>query len=140
MALKLLIVGDERKNRRMLNWGLPSDSYEIQTASTRSAVSSLLEQQGFHLACVDARLQDDDAVSIVGLIRQRQPRLPVIALLPDRDRRLMAELKDLGVQAHLFGPFTFEALRSTVDREASRDLVGGAAKPAVPAPSAPASL
>jgi len=130
MALKLLIIGDERKNRRTLNWGLPTDSYEVHTANTRAAVSALLDQHGFHLACVDTRLQEDDAVSVVGLLRKRLGRLPIIALLAERDRRLMSELRDLGVQTQLIGPFTSDTLRSTIDREASRDLVGGLSKPA----------
>jgi len=136
MALKILLVGDERKNRRMSNWTLPTDAYEVVLAGTRSAVTTLLDQQAFHLACVDLRLQEDDPLSIVGLLRRRFPRLPVVALLPERDRRVIAELRDLSVNTHLVSPFTADVIRATVDREALRDAVGGNAKPvtALPAP------
>ncbi len=141
MALKLLIIGDDRKNRRMLNWGLPADSFEIHGANSRASVSALLEQQAFHVACVDTRMQDDDALSIIGLLRRRTPRLPIVALLAERDRRLLAELKDLDVRAHLTSPFSVELLRSTLEREASRESVGGPVKPIAPVvpAAAPAS-
>jgi NtrC-family two-component system response regulator AlgB len=134
MALKLLLIGDDRKPRRMLNWGLPSDSFEIHSANSRAMVSALLDQQAFHVACIDTRMGEDDPLSMIGLIRRRVARLPVVALLAERDRRLLSQLKDLDVNVHLTSPFTVDGLRSTLEREALREPVGGPARPVVVAP------
>ena len=136
MALKLLIIGDERKNRRMLNWGLASGAYQVETANSRSGVAALLNRHTFHLACVDMRMEDDDGFAIVEAIRQRMPRLPVVALLGDRDRRVLATLKELGVEHHLVSPFTVESLREVVDKHALRDAPEAVVRPATPAATA----
>ena len=86
MLLNLLIIGDERKSRRMLNWGLASDSAHLHVATTRGEASALLDQQAFHAACVDTRLESDDAFELIGLLRRRAAQLPIVALVGDRAR------------------------------------------------------
>jgi NtrC-family two-component system response regulator AlgB len=146
MPLTLLFVGDERKNRRLLNWGLRSENCEVFMASSRASVSTLLDKHAFHAACLDTRLEDDDAMAVLAQLRRRMPKLPVIALLADRDRRRIAELRALAVHTHLVAPFSVEALRGAIDAEALAEPVSGMppAKAAAPAlhatlPAAPAA-
>jgi two-component system, NtrC family, response regulator AlgB len=124
MPLNLLIIGDERKNRRILNWGFTADSYHVRTANSRAAVGALLEEGAFHAACVDTKMQEDDPFTIMDYLRGNVPRLPIVALLADRDRRLLSNLKQYGVRAHLVSPFPIESLRATVDTHALREPAG----------------
>lgn len=136
MPLELLVIGEEKRNRRTPNWGLPAGAWHAHAASSRAAVSALLDGQPFNIACVDLRGTELDLLSSVGLLRRRAPSLPIVALLPGRDRRLQAELRDLGVEAQLVSPFSSDALRVTLEREASREAVGPAVKTVTPAPAA----
>ncbi len=143
MALNLLIIGDERKNRRMLNWGLASESCRIHCAATRGDVTALLDQRSFHAACVDLRLEEDDPLGIVEVLRRRAPQLPIVALLGDRDRGMAAKLRELRVECQLVMPVSMDALRSALQTHALREPVSAtvatAALPAGPADAAAAS-
>lgn len=124
MLLNLLIIGDERKSRRMLNWGLASDAGHFHLATTRGEVSALLDQQSFHAACVDTRLDGDDPLELIGLLRRRAPQLPVVALLGERDRDAAARLRELRVECQLTMPVSVDALRATLQTHALREPVG----------------
>ena len=133
MPHKFLIIGDERKTRRMLNWGLASGTCHIETANSQAGVAALLNRYAFNVACIDVRMQEDDPITILTALHRRVPRLPIVALLEDRDRRTLGQLKELGVTAHLISPFAVETLRETLERHARRDGVdaAGVARPAV---------
>ena len=42
MATKLLLVGDERKNRRMSAWGFGMEDYQVRRASSRASVEAII--------------------------------------------------------------------------------------------------
>ena len=57
--MKLLIIGDEQKNRRMVSWGFASGAYEVRTASCRTDVEGLVASDAFQAACVDLKMKCD---------------------------------------------------------------------------------
>ncbi len=122
--MKLLLVGDERKNRRMAAWGFSSDPFRVKTASTRAAVGQLLEVDEFQAACVDLKMQDDDAIAVVESLHGRLPQLPIIALVGPDDRKLVTRLKDHGVCSHVISPFAIETLHATVRTHALAEPIG----------------
>lgn len=124
-AMKLLLIGDERKNRRMFAWGFGAEAYEVKMASSRAAVAELIEAEPFQAACVDLKMQEDDATAILEHMHRRVPELPVIALVGDRQRKLTQDLKELGVKAQVVSPFPIAALHAVVKAQALDAPVGG---------------
>lgn len=123
----------------MQSWGLPSDGCQMHCATTRGQVNSLLDRHAFNVACVDTRMEEEDALSVIGLLRKRTPQLPVVALLAERDRRLVTALRDLSVEAHLTSPYSIETLRETLDLHAAPEPVPASARPVAIAPTRIAS-
>jgi two-component system, NtrC family, response regulator AlgB len=114
MAMKLLLIGDERKNRRMAAWGFDSGSYQVKTANSRFAVGEAIEAESFQAACIDLKMEEDDGVHIVEFLHGRLPRLPIVALVGPKERRLVTGLKQRGVSAALVTPFAIESLHAAV--------------------------
>lgn len=112
--MKLLLIGDERKNRRMFAWGFSTEPYRIRMASSRLAVDESLEADAFQAACVDLGMQGDDPTGIVEHLHRRVPELPIVALVNGRERKLAQRLRDHGVCAQVFTPFRIETLHETV--------------------------
>ena len=138
--MKLLLIGDERKNRRMVAWGFASEPYQVKTASTRAAVDSLLEDDAFQAACIDLKMEQEDGVTIVDHLHARLPRLPIVALLGPEGRKLVPGLRGRGVCAHLVFPFPIESLRATVRGHALAQPLGLARRHALPKPATPAKV
>jgi len=135
--MKLLLVGDEQKSRRMVSWGFPAGSCEVRTASSRAAVEGLVSSELFHAACVDLKMKDDDSGAVIETLHRRLPRLPIVALAGPDDRKVLSTLKSRGVCAHVKTPFSVEALLTTISHFALKEPVGGA-RVAPPPASVPA--
>jgi NtrC-family two-component system response regulator AlgB len=123
--MKLLLIGDERKNRRMFAWGFAAEPYRVKLASSRAAVDDLLGAEPFQAVCIDLKMQEDSADPILDLLHRRVPELPIVALIGAADRKSVPVLKERGVCAHLVSPFPIESLHSTLRAHALRDPVGG---------------
>ena len=132
MAMKLLLIGDERKNRRMVAWAFASEHYEVRCVSSRGAVVQLIETQEFHAACVDLKMQEDDGVALLELLHHRLPTLPVIALIGPADKKLALQLRPQGVCAHLVAPFAIESLHLALRAHALAEPVSPAKRPPAP--------
>jgi two-component system, NtrC family, response regulator AlgB len=139
--MKLLIIGDEQKSRRMVSWGFPSETYDVRTANCRKAVESLVAANAFHAACVDLKMKEDDGDAIIDALQRKLPRLPIVALVDASDRTKTATLKSRGVCAHVRVPFSMEGLLTTIATHALKEPIGGrAAAPAPVAAKAPKLL
>src|SRR5687768_18349430 len=121
--MKLLLVGDERKNRRMLAWGFAAGAYQVKMASTRKSVEALIEAEPFHAACIDWKMQEDYADGIVEMMHARLPELPIVALIGENARKTGPSLKERGVSAYLVSPFPIENLQETIRRHALTEPV-----------------
>jgi NtrC-family two-component system response regulator AlgB len=131
--MKLLLIGDERKNRRLYAWGFAAEPYRVRLAATRAGVEELLERESFQAVCLDLKMQGESAGPILDLLHRRLPELPIIALIGAAERKSMPALKDKGVCAHLVSPFPIESLHAAVRAHALRQPVGGADKADAPA-------
>lgn len=138
--MKLLLIGDERKTRRMLAWCFASEPYRVKMASSRRDLVDLLERESFQCACVDWKMQEDNAAEIVDVLRQHLPSLPILALVGEKDRRAELEWRESGVAAHLVSPFRIEELHAMVKSHAlpepiaAEQIVPEAPEPAPPPP------
>ncbi len=122
--MKLLLIGDERKNRRMCSWGFSGDAFRVRLANSRPMVDVALANESFHAVCIDFQMQEDNPAAIVETLRTTAPKLPIVALIGARDSQGMAALKFFGVSAHLVTPFTIESLHAVLRANARSDSVG----------------
>jgi NtrC-family two-component system response regulator AlgB len=123
MATKLLLIGDERKNRRMYAWGFANERFKVKLASSFTAVEALLDAESFHAICVDLKMQEADPTAFVERVHERVPEVPIIALVGERERKLAALLREYGVCAQLMTPFAFEELHAVIRTHALTEPV-----------------
>ena len=135
--MKLLLIGDERKNRRMFSWGFADEAYRVKLASSLPAVQELIDTETFHAACIDLKMQEDNATAILERVHERLPDLPVVAIISERDRKALPGLKELGVRAHVVAPFAIEHLLALL-RTHGLSEPAGASRRARENPPAPA--
>src|SRR5688572_14035054 len=129
--MKLLLVGDERKNRRMSAWGFGTDSYQVSRASSRPSVEAMITAESFHAACIDLKMREDDGSAIVDLLHHALPQLPVVAVVGEKDRDAGTSFAAQGVSAFLVAPFPIEDLHALVRTHALREPVTVAKAPKV---------
>lgn len=123
----------------MLQWGFASDEIDVQAANSRRSLTALLDREGFHVACFDTRMEDEDPLALLEVLRRRVPQLPVVALFTDRDRRRIERWRDRGVDSHLIGPFAVDTVRSALIGQALDQAIGGPEPEPAPLPPPPAS-
>lgn len=124
----------------MLAWGFATEPYRVKCANSWAEVEARLAADAFQCACVDLRMQEDNAENLVERLHQRLPALPMIALLGESDRDLVARLEAHGVCAHLVSPYPIASLHATLRLHALTAPVGVARSKepaAVPPPPAP---
>jgi NtrC-family two-component system response regulator AlgB len=130
--MNLLLVGDERKIRRMFAWGFSAEFYRVRMASTRRDVEALMATESFHAACLDWKMCDASADELTALLQQRLPTLPIVALVGERDPELEPSGDRRGVVAQLITPCPIDELHATIRRHALTLAVTAAHVPAAP--------
>ncbi len=113
----------------MYAWGFSGEPYRVKLAGTRVAVDEALNQDTFQAACIDFKMQEENALVVIESIHRRAPELPIIALIGAADRKSVSMLKEKGVSAYLVSPFPIESLHTIVRTHAAREPVGGARRP-----------
>jgi two-component system, NtrC family, response regulator AlgB len=129
MAMKLLLIGDQRKNRRMFAWGFAAEPYRVRLASSGVEVERLFDTESFQGACIDWRMQEDSAAEIIAWLREHVPALPIVALIGEKDGGVAATLQELGIVAYLVSPFPIENLHALVKMHALEQPVGVVKQP-----------
>ncbi|HVS53484.1 MAG TPA: sigma-54 dependent transcriptional regulator [Opitutaceae bacterium] len=124
--MKLLIIGDEQKSRRLVSWGFASETYQVRTANSRTAVDALAGADAFHAACIDLKMREDDSSAIMELLHRRVPQLPIVAVTGADDDRPLAAFKMRGVRAVMKAPLSIDKLRTTIAQHGLREPVGAA--------------
>jgi NtrC-family two-component system response regulator AlgB len=137
--MKLLLIGDERRNRRMLAWGFATPECRLNLAGSRSSIEMQIEREAFHVACINWKMDGEDPGALLDVLRTRVPQLPVVALLGHDERAVGPTLRARGVAATLASPFTIEELHSLVRKHALKQPVTAAMPQLTPPPREPAN-
>lgn len=91
--MKLLLIGDERKNRRMCSWGFSRESYRVRLANSRPMVDPALATESFHAVCIDLNMQEDNPAAILETLRSVAAKLPIIALVGAGDSKSFSSFR-----------------------------------------------
>ncbi len=109
-SVHILVVEDEQKMAQALREGLEADDYSVRVAHTGEEGFYLVQAQPFDLVILDVMLPGHDGFEILGTLRKRGIKTPVLLLtsrdaVEDRVRGL-----DAGADDYLVKPFAFPEL------------------------------
>ena len=109
-SVHILVVEDEQKMAKAIREGLEADDYSVRVAHTGEEGFYLIQAQPFDLVILDVMLPGHDGFEILGTLRKRGIRTPVLLLtsrdaIEDRVRGL-----DIGADDYLVKPFAFPEL------------------------------
>jgi signal transduction histidine kinase/DNA-binding response OmpR family regulator len=101
---KLLLVEDHPLNRAALRVLLEQAGQYVATAESGIQALDLVDRQAFDVAVLDLQLPDMDGFEIASAIRQRQPRLPLLALTAHAGEEWRNRCLKAGFKAFLTKP------------------------------------
>ena len=77
---RILVVDDQSDVRAMISIVLRVQRFEIVEAATAAAALQAFENSNFDLAIVDIFLQGTNGFDLIRMMRDRIPKLPVVAI------------------------------------------------------------
>ncbi|QDW39544.1 response regulator [Bradyrhizobium sp. KBS0727] len=77
---RVLVIDDQSDVRAMISIVLRINQFEIVEAASAAAALNAFGEQGFDLAIVDIFLQGSNGSDLIGMLRERVPDLPVVAI------------------------------------------------------------
>jgi NtrC-family two-component system response regulator AlgB len=116
--MKLLVVGDEHKNRRLLAVGLGDESMEYTIVTSPNDMNQLFSLRDFHVVLLDWEMKTSSGPELLGILRQRAPSLPVVATTANA--LAAAEARGLGAAECLIKPYDIAKLNSILCEQAKR--------------------
>jgi two-component system KDP operon response regulator KdpE len=107
--LKVLVVDDEPPIRKLMRMGLSTQGYEILEAPDGKTALKLIEQNP-DLVILDLGLPDIDGHELLGMIRGRNERVPIVVVSSRGDESGKVLALDLGADDYITKPFGMDEL------------------------------
>lgn len=77
---RVLVIDDQSDVRTMISIVLRIQQFEIIEAASADAAMKAFGEGSYDLAIVDIFLQDSNGSDLIGMMRERMPDLPVVAI------------------------------------------------------------
>ena len=125
---RVLVVDDDDTIRDTL-YELLSEEYVCQTAETAEKAFARLEADAYDVVLTDISMPGLSGLELLGRIRQKYSKTPVIIMSGIGDQEYAQGLIKLGAFDFLLKPFTLEVVEKSVKRaiEYRRHLLEGSA-------------
>jgi len=110
MAMRVLVVEDDRKVAEALREGLQTEDYEVAVERTGEGAFFRTSTEAFDLVLLDLGLPGRDGLEVMAAIRRKQISVPIIVLTA---RDTVAERVvglDAGADDYMVKPFAFAEL------------------------------
>lgn len=119
---RILVIDDQADVRAMISIVLRVHHFEIVEAASATAALKAIEESSFDLAIVDIFLQGTSGLDLIGMIRERIPNLPVVAISGMTTLDFVTESPELADVVCLQKPFRPNDLVRAIEtaRESSR--------------------
>ncbi len=137
MAIKVLLVEDDRALREALADTLLLAGHDYRAVGSAEEALDAVEQESFSLVVSDVNMPGMDGHQLLGLLRARQPQLPVLLMTAHGAVERAVDAMRQGAADYLVKPFEAKALIELVARHALGTL--GAAEGEGPIAFEPAS-
>jgi two-component system, NtrC family, response regulator PilR len=111
----LLIVDDEEGIRDAL-YDLFEEEHRCHTAGTAEQAIKWLDAEEYDVVLTDISMPGLSGIELLGVVRQRQPKTPVIVITGLSDREHAKGLMQMGAFDYMVKPFRLEAVEKSVKR------------------------
>ncbi|UUQ63879.1 sigma-54 dependent transcriptional regulator [Pseudomonas fuscovaginae UPB0736] len=118
VQIKVLLVEDDRALREALADTLLLAGYEFHAVSCAEEALEAVARQSFSLVVSDVNMPGMDGHQLLGLLRARQPLLPVLLMTAHGAVERAVEAMRQGAADYLVKPFEPRALMELVERHA----------------------
>ena len=118
MAIKVLLVEDDRALREALADTLLLAGHDYRAVGSAEKALEAVEQESFSLVVSDVNMPGMDGHQLLGLLRARQPQLPVLLMTAHGAVERAVDAMRQGAADYLVKPFEPKALIELVARHA----------------------
>ncbi|MBU5615264.1 sigma-54-dependent transcriptional regulator [Geomonas azotofigens] len=114
MPPKILIIDDDSSLRRVLEYNLQQEGYDVYTAADGTAGLQLFEEKSPQLVITDLKMPGITGFEVLSTVKERAPSTVVIVLTAFGAIDTAVEAMKLGAFHYLTKPFNREELKLTV--------------------------
>ena len=112
--MRILVIEDEPKVARALNAGLQRAGYEVTVSATGEEGFFTASAQAFDLILLDLMLPGRDGLEVLGTLRRRGVKTPVLILTARDSVEDRVQGLDSGADDYLVKPFAFPELLARI--------------------------
>lgn len=116
MKQKILVIDDDTSLRRVLEYNLQEEGYEVQAASSGEEGLYLFGQSPPNLVITDMKMPGMDGLMVLKSIKERSPETLVIIITAFGTVDVAVEAMKAGAYDYITKPFNREALKLTVKK------------------------
>jgi len=114
LKLKILVIDDDTSLRRVLEYNLQEEGYEVQTASSGEEGLYLFGQSQPSLVITDMKMSGMDGLMVLKAIKKRSPEALVIIMTAFGTVDVAVEAMKAGAHDYITKPFNRDELKLTV--------------------------
>src|SRR6266540_3848753 len=105
MAQKILIIDDDTSLRRVLEYNLQEEGYEVLTAADGEQGLRLFDEQGAELVITDVKMPGISGFTVLSSIKERSPETLVIVITAFGAIETAVEAMKQGAYDYITKPF-----------------------------------
>lgn len=116
MKAKILVIDDDTSLRRVLEYNLQEEGYEVKTAASGEEGLMRLEPFGPNIVITDMKMTGMDGMKVLKSVREQSPETLVIIITAFGSVDAAVEAMKAGAYDYITKPFNRDALRLTVKK------------------------
>lgn len=116
MKQKILVIDDDTSLRRILEYNLQEEGYDVQAASSGEEGLYLFGQSSPDLVITDMKMSGMDGLMVLKSVKERSPETLVIIITAFGTVDVAVEAMKAGAYDYITKPFNREALKLTVKK------------------------
>ncbi len=114
--MRILLVDDDSSVRRVLQFKLQKQGYEVETAADGETALTLLQTQAFDLLLSDIRMPKMDGIELLEQAKQIKPELKVVLITAHATVSQAVQAVKLGAFNYLTKPFEDDELYIALEK------------------------
>ena len=107
---KILVVDDDQNVLKVIKMRLEAKDYQVVTATEAKNTAEMARQEMFDLALFDLKLGDGDGISLMEMLHQINPEMPIIIFTAYGTIENAVEAMRKGAYGYLTKPFDYNDL------------------------------
>ena len=114
MKAKILLIDDDASLRRVLEYNLQQEGYEVATASSGEEGLQLFKEFRPVLVITDMKMAGMDGMMVLRAVKEHSPETLVIIITAFGNIEVAVEAMKAGAYDYITKPFNRDALKLTV--------------------------